>query len=109
VRVDQCVSAFTAIDVLTLLLLSRDLGRRAVRFVRLAMQLVMLNDWDVVDVIMILPTIFGPNKYLSKNVDCTGFNNRERHYTWYSLFSAGFTDDLGVSTNSGETSQYESL
>jgi hypothetical protein len=73
------------------------------------MQLVVLNDWDVVDVIMLLPTIFGPNKYLASNVDCTGFNNHKRHYTWHSLFSAGFTDDLGVSTNFGETSQYEPL
>ena len=51
----------------------------------------------------ILPTIFGPNKYLASNVDCTGFNTHE-HYALYPLFSAEITVNLDVLTNFRETS-----
>ena len=39
-----------------------------------------------------------PTKYLASNVDSTAFNTHARHYAWYPVFSAEFTDYLDVST-----------
>jgi hypothetical protein len=49
VRVDQCVSVFRAVKQLQ----SCDCGRRSIRFVRLALKVVMQNDGDFVDIILL--------------------------------------------------------
>jgi predicted small secreted protein len=57
VRVDQCDSAVSAVGVSVLVCLrsscSHVTGRRAVRFVRLALKVVAQNDGDFVDVIQL--------------------------------------------------------
>jgi hypothetical protein len=60
VHVNQCVSAFRAVEVPVLVCLRSSCngvtevgGRRAVRFVRLALKVVMQNDGDFVNIILL--------------------------------------------------------